>query len=117
MLESFFSTASINPDPFKLTSSGLRTDVIDKLRQREEEAKKAIQPEQSFGELFLKALDDVNTLQMQPYQLTEKMLTDPESVDIHDITLASAKANLALSMTKEFIERVIRAYKEIINIR
>ena len=45
------------------------------------------------------------------------MLTDPNSVDIHDITLASAKATLSLSITKELMDRAIRAYKEIINVR
>lgn len=117
MLESYFSTGSIVKDPFGLSASGLRTDIVDKLRASEEEAKAAIDPEQSFGDLFLKALDDVNTQQMEPYRLTEQMMTDPNSVDIHDITVASAKATLSLSMTKEFLSRVIQAYKEIINIR
>ncbi|HEQ72277.1 MAG TPA: flagellar hook-basal body complex protein FliE [Spirochaetia bacterium] len=115
MLPSFFSTARIVKDPFQL--SPLRTDVIDRLREREEQEKAELNPEQSFGDLLMKALNDVNTLQMEPYRLNEKMITEPNSVDIHDITLATAKANLSLSITKELIERTIRAYKEIINIR
>lgn len=117
MLDSFFSTGSIVKDPFGLSAAGLRTDIVDKLKQRQAEENAAINPEQSFGDLFLKALDDVNTQQMEPYRLTEQMLVNPDSVDIHDITLASAKATLSLSMTKEFLSRVIQAYKEIINTR
>jgi flagellar hook-basal body complex protein FliE len=115
MLPSFFTTNRIIKDPFNL--SPLRSDIVDKLRQRMDEDKKAISPEQDFGNLLLKALDDVNTLQLEPERLNEKMLTAPNSVDIHDITLASAKATLSLSITKELMDRAIRAYKEIINVR
>ncbi len=115
MLPSFFTTNRIITDPFNL--SPLRTDIVDKLRQRLDEEKNAISPEQDFGNLLLKALDGVNTLQMEPGRLSEKMLTDPNSVDIHDITIAGAKATLSLSITKELMDRAIRAYKEIINVR
>jgi flagellar hook-basal body complex protein FliE len=49
--------------------------------------------------------------------LTETMLTDPDSVDIHDVTVAIAEANLALSMTKAIMDRAIRAYQQVINTR
>ena len=39
------------------------------------------------------------------------MITDPESVDVHDVTIALAEANLSLSMTKAIIDRAIRAYR------
>ncbi len=115
MLPSFFTTNRIIKDPFNL--SPLRTDIVDKLKKRMDEEKNAISPEKDFGDLLLKALDDVNTLQLEPERLNEKMLTDPNSVDIHDITLASAMATLSLSITKELMDRAIRAYKEIINVR
>jgi flagellar hook-basal body complex protein FliE len=115
MLPSFFSTNSIIRDPFKL--DGLRTNVLNKIQENEDQEKANISPESDFGNLLLKALDNVNTLQKDPTRLTEKMITDPNSVNIHDITLAGAKATLSLNITKELMDRAIRAYKELINVR
>ena len=115
MLPSYFSTRSILQDPFKL--NGLRTDIFDKLNFLKDDEKANISSEQDFGNLLLKALGDVNTLQNEPLRLNEKLVTEPNSVDIHDITLASAKATLSLSITKELFDRAIRAYKELINVR
>jgi flagellar hook-basal body complex protein FliE len=74
-------------------------------------------PESGFGRLFFDALNNVNDLQHTTMDLTESMLTDPDSVDIHDVTVAIAEANLALSMTKAIMDRAIRAYQEVINTR
>jgi flagellar hook-basal body complex protein FliE len=77
----------------------------------------ASSPESGFGKLFFDALNNVNDLQNTTMDLTEAMLTDPDSVDIHDVTVAIAEANLALSMTKAIMDRAIRAYQEVINTR
>jgi flagellar hook-basal body complex protein FliE len=74
-------------------------------------------PESGFGRMFFDALNNVNELQHTTMDLTEMMLTDPDSVDIHDVTVAIAEANLALSMTKAIMDRAIRAYQEVINTR
>jgi flagellar hook-basal body complex protein FliE len=74
-------------------------------------------PEAGFGRLFFDALNNVNELQHTTMDLTEMMLTDPDSVDIHDVTVAIAEANLALSMTKAIMDKAIRAYQEVINTR
>ena len=74
-------------------------------------------PESGFGRLFFDALNNVNDLQHTTMDMTEAMLTDPDSVDIHDVTVAIAEANLALSMTKAIMDRAIRAYQEVINTR
>jgi flagellar hook-basal body complex protein FliE len=70
-----------------------------------------------FGRLLFDALNNVNDMQHTTMDLTEAMLTDPDSVDIHDVTVAIAEANLALSMTKAIMDRAIRAYQGIINTR
>jgi flagellar hook-basal body complex protein FliE len=73
--------------------------------------------EGSFGSLFLKALGQVNQQQLRAQDLSQALVTEPESVDIHDVTIALAEANLSLSMAKAVIDRAIRAYREIVNIR
>jgi flagellar hook-basal body complex protein FliE len=77
----------------------------------------AEQAEGSFGRMFLQALGQVNQQQLRAQDLSQALITDPESVDIHDVTVALAEANLSLSMAKAVIDRAIRAYREIVNIR
>ncbi len=74
-------------------------------------------PESGFGKLFFEALNGVNDLQLHTMDLTEAMITDPDTVDIHDLTVAMAEASLALSMTKAIMDRAIQSYQQIINIR
>jgi flagellar hook-basal body complex protein FliE len=74
-------------------------------------------PDSGFGKLFFDALNNVNDLQHTTMDLSEAMLTEPDSVDIHDVTVAIAEANLALSMTKAIMDKAIRAYQEVINTR
>jgi len=73
--------------------------------------------EQKFGDLLLGALSDVNSSQLKAMDLSQRMVTDPGSVNVEDVTIALADANLALSMTKAIVDRALAAYREIINIR
>ena len=73
--------------------------------------------EQKFGDLLLGALGSVNYSQLTAMNLSHKMVTDPASVNVEDVTIALADANLALSMTKAIVDRALAAYREIINIR
>jgi flagellar hook-basal body complex protein FliE len=70
-----------------------------------------------FSAVFTDALNKVNTEQQGAAGLVQQMITDPESVDIHDITIALAKANTSLSITKSVVDSALKAYREIINIR
>jgi len=81
-----------------------------------EEAKLA-DSDSSFSSLLNKSLNEVNDLQLQYADITQKALVDPDSVNPHDITIAGAEANLALNITKNVLDRVIRAYKEITSLK
>jgi flagellar hook-basal body complex protein FliE len=78
---------------------------------------KAADPVQGFGELLARTLNGVNQLQLEGAELSRRMITDPNSVDIHDVTIALAEANLALAMTKTIVDKAIQAYRETISIR
>ncbi len=82
-----------------------------------EQAAAAPGPERSFGQLLFGALGSVNDTQLRSMDLTQQMITNPDSVNVHDVTIALAEANLALSMTKSIVDRALTAYREIINIR
>ena len=73
--------------------------------------------ETTFGNLLFQALNTVNNVQRQSLSMNEKLVTDPNQVNVHEVTTALAEANLTLSITKAIAERVISAYREIINIR
>jgi flagellar hook-basal body complex protein FliE len=73
--------------------------------------------EASFGRMFLDALSQVNEVQHRAMTLEQQMVTSPESVDVHDVTIAIAEANLAISTTKAVVDGAIRAYQEITNLR
>lgn len=70
-----------------------------------------------FGNLLMEALNGVNQLQLESDNLSTQMITDPDSVDAHDVTIALSKANLAVSMTKAVVDRALQAYSSIINMR
>ncbi len=73
--------------------------------------------EQKFGDLLAHALGDVNASQLKAMDLSQRMVTEPGSVNVEDVTIALADANLALSMTKAIVDRALAAYREIINVR
>jgi flagellar hook-basal body complex protein FliE len=73
--------------------------------------------EGKFGEMLMSALGGVNDSQLNAMNLSQKMITDPSSVNVEDVTIALADANMALSMTKAIVDRALSAYREIINIR
>lgn len=70
-----------------------------------------------FEDAMLKAMDGVNAMQMDSSSAMEAMLTDPDSIDAHDVTIAMAKANMSLNITRTIMDRVVRAWKDIINTR
>lgn len=71
----------------------------------------------SFSEMVLDALNGVNDLAEESTALTEQYIINPDSVDVHDVTIAMSKANLAITMTKSVVDNALKAYREIINIR
>lgn len=74
-------------------------------------------PETEFGTLMLQALNTVNEYQHKSTEMSQKLITDPETINVHDVTLALAEANLSLAMTKSIFDRAIQAYREIVSIR
>ena len=70
-----------------------------------------------FSEVLMGALGDANTLQQESTALAQSFITDPDSVDVHDVTIAMAQANMAVQITKQVLDGAIKAYKEIINVR
>ncbi len=71
----------------------------------------------SFSDVFMKAIDKVNNLQTNSEHLAEKMVYEPESVDIHQVMIAAQKAELSLTFTKSVRDEAIKAYRDLMNLR
>lgn len=66
----------------------------------------------SFKDVFNKAISQVNELDHQSVDLANQMVSDPSSVNIHDVQIASEKAEMAAFFTKSVVDKVINAYKK-----
>lgn len=76
------------------------------------------QPEETgFREMLIGGLEEVNGLEQAHEALSIQAVIDPDSVEAHDLTIAAAKATTALSITKNVVDRVIQAYRDITNLR
>jgi len=71
----------------------------------------------TFQDALSAAMEGVNGDQIKATDLYQKMITDPNSVDAHDVTLAAAQAQMTLNLAKNVVERGLQAYRDIINMR
>jgi flagellar hook-basal body complex protein FliE len=78
-------------------------------------------PDDEFASQLSRALKSafyrVNNLQHKSDALTKQLAVNPDSVDIHDVTIAAEKARLSLMLTKSVVDRITQAYRELINMR
>lgn len=68
----------------------------------------------SFEQTLLKAFDEINAKQQRTEELGQQMIVDPESVDVHDITIAMAEAGLSLKIAQTLIDRIVKSWNDII---
>ncbi len=71
----------------------------------------------TFGDMLIQGLNEANKAQLEAGFLAEKVVSDPTSVDAHEVTVAMAKANMSLSIAKAVIDRTVTSFKEILNQR
>ncbi len=108
----FYGPDEVNGDLVRMKRTDPRHLDASGVVPREEK-----EPGTGFSYAFTQALNGVNDLQNQSTDLAEQMTINPDSVDPHDVTIAMAKANTALQMTKTILDTALKAYREIISIR
>ena len=74
-------------------------------------------PVRPFADVLLSAVNDVNNLQQNAAGLEQKLVIDPDSVNIHEVMIASEKARLSLSLMKTLTDKALKAYTDILMIR
>lgn len=78
-----------------------------------------LQPEnkvEGFGDLFKKALQEVNATQKESAIKTNELVMG-KGTDIHEVMIASQKASLSLQMTVQMRNKVVEAYQEVMRMQ
>lgn len=73
--------------------------------------------QKSFGQMLFDVVSQVNGDQQFAQNISIQSVSDPDSVEVHDVTIAMAKANLSLSISRNVIDRVLQAYRDITTLR
>lgn len=55
----------------------------------------------------------MNSLQNDVSRLENKFVTEPDSINAHDITIAMAKTDSALELAHEVIDRIITSWQKL----
>ncbi|GMO49807.1 MAG: hypothetical protein Ta2G_06960 [Termitinemataceae bacterium] len=71
----------------------------------------------SFSDAMLNAIDKVSADSMRVEELEVAAMTDPASVDAHDLPIAQAKASMSLGIARRILTNLTQAWKDIINTR
>ncbi len=72
---------------------------------------------QNFGNLMAEAIGKVSDSQLEATNLFERMITNPDEVEAHDVTIAMAQAEMSLNLTKAIVDRAVKAYNDITGMR
>ena len=66
---------------------------------------------------MVKNLQSVDKTQITSEKLFKKMITNPNEVNIHDVMIASKKAQIMLDLTKTVLQRSASAFQTITSLR
>lgn len=73
-------------------------------------------PQASFENIFKNALDQVNDLQIQADEY-DKLFATGQVDNIHQVMIASEKAEIAMQFTLSIRNKILDAYKEIMRMQ
>ena len=102
-----FGTGKIQPLTRTVgLESGYKTDAIETEGEKK-----------SFQAYLMEAVNTVNNQQLDVANVQEKLITNPDSVDIHDVTIAMSKARMSLNLAQTVIDRLVSGWNEITTTR
>lgn len=115
--DSFFKNSS---SPFPLSANGdkVKVNLTNSLHYGDvKQAESNDNVSESFAAAMNKALEKVNDQQIEADKLTQQLVFNPESVDAHEVMIAGEKARISLTFTKTVADAVVRAYRELTNLK
>ncbi len=71
----------------------------------------------SFETFLMEAVNTVNSQQLDVTKVQEQLITNPDDVDIHDVTIAMAKARQSLNLAQTVIDRLVTGWHAITTTR
>ncbi len=71
----------------------------------------------SFDSYLMEAFSAMNQQQVNVTDLQQQVITDPDSVDLHDVTIAMSKARASLNLAQSVIDRLVQGWSEITTTR
>lgn len=72
---------------------------------------------EGFAAALGEALDRVERLNRDSRELTRKAIYEPDSVELHEVMIASQKSSYALNLTKSLSDGFVRAFRDLTNPR
>ncbi|MCR5724205.1 MAG: flagellar hook-basal body complex protein FliE [Treponema sp.] len=66
-----------------------------------------------FEAKLLEAVSAMNEQQLDVGRVEQQLITDPDSVDVHDVVTSMAKAQMSLSLAQTVIDRLVTGWNEI----
>ena len=97
------------------------TSPVEKVHRADQTTEAAsIQPagqSKTFQSYLLDALSTVNNQQLDVNAVEQKLITNPDEVDIQDVTIAMAKARQSLNLAQTVIDRLVTGWNEITTTR
>jgi len=71
----------------------------------------------TFEHAMLQALDKVSGQHQYASALAQEALVNPDSVDIHTLTIAQAEAGMSLNAARNILSRMVQGWRDLINAR
>jgi len=71
----------------------------------------------SFKNVIMDTLQGVNETLSAPDDLMQQAMTGTSGVDIHDVMVANAKADLAINVATQVTTKIIQAYDRLLQIQ
>ena len=108
-------TMPVMPAPQMLRSDNAHvgTAPLTNLTAFTKETPEATKKMGAFESYLLEAVGTVNSQQLDVDRLTKQYITDPDSVNVEDITTAMAKAQMSLSLAQTVIDRITTGWNEL----
>lgn len=69
-----------------------------------------------FATALKSSLDQVNNLQVKATEATRLFELDPKNTNLHEVMIATQKAQISFQATLQFRNKVVQAYQDIMNI-
>ena len=79
----------------------------------EQAPKTSSQAPDSFGELFSKAIGEVNSMQVEAEQQLEGLVMKKDGVTPHGAMIALEKADVAFQLMTSIRSKIVQAYQEV----